>query len=414
MSYSYAKLRSHLLAATAVALAIGLGAAPSFAAPPGSGSENDALLASTGRLSFPRITTIKIPGNPLLSFDFGFVDPVLPIYYFADRSNGGVDLIDIGTNSFVTRITGFSGAPLNPDGSPNNAQSGPNSVQPTTPGEIWATNGDSTVKVVDLFQHKIIDSISVVLPGQTAAEDLRTDGLSWDPDDQIMMIQSGDAEPPFVTFVSTKPSDRRVLGHIIFTAATDIEASVYDRETGMFYLNIAEIGTDPNAGALSVINPRTLSEVKEYPFTGCNAAGIALAPGQKLLIGCSLNNYTPIVNARDGSVIASITQVGGADQVAYANGFFYDAARTNSAANGGASLSVIDAITNKFVVNVPSNVSAHVVSADPRTTHIFVPTAAISGDPDCGTSCIQVFAPKLDRGGHRSPFEPLLADMVGK
>nr|WP_321985564.1 hypothetical protein [uncultured Lichenicoccus sp.] len=312
-----------------------------------------------------------------MSFDFGFVDPLLPFY-------------------FVTRITGFSGAPLNPDGSPDNAHSGPNSVQPTTPGEIWATNGDSTVKVVDLLRHRIIDSISTVLPGQTALQDLRTDGLSWDPDDQVMVVQNGDAEPPFITFISTNPLNRHVLGHFIFTAATDIEASVYDRKTGLFYLNIAQIGTDPNAGAISVINPRTLTEVKEYPITGCNGAGIALAPGQKLLIGCSLNNYTPIVSAIDGSVLASIPQVGGADQVAYANGFFYDAARTNSAANGGASLSVIDARTNKFVVNIPSNVSAHVVSADPRTTDIFVPTAAIATDPDCSTSCIQVFAPRVD------------------
>ncbi len=392
----YDRRRFGLLAATAMALTIGLHVLPSYAASPSLAGDIDALLASTGRVSFPRLATVKIPGKPLVSFDFGFVDPVLPIYYVADRTNGGVDLIDTNTSTYVTRITGFSGAPLNPDGSPNNGQSGPNSVQPTTPGEIWATNGDSSVKVVDLFTHKIIDSISTVLPGQTALQDLRADGLSWDPDDQVMVVQNGDAEPPYITFISTNPSDRRVLGHFIFTAATDIEASVYDRETGMFYLNIAEIGTDPNAGALSVINPRTLTEVKEYPITGCNGAGIALAPGQKLLIGCSLNNYTPIVSARDGSVLASIPQVGGADQVAYANGFFYDAARTNSAANGGASLSVIDAITNKFVANIPSNVSAHVISADPRTTHVFVPTSAIPNDPECSASCVEVFAPKFN------------------
>ena len=414
MSYSYAALRNCLLAATAVASTIGMSGTPSYAGSPSLQSEIDALLASTGRVSFPRLAAVKIPGKPLVSFDFGFVDPVLPIYYFSDRTNGGVDLIDTNTNQFVTRITGFSGAPVNADGTPNNAQSGPNSVQPTTPGEIWATNGDSTVKVVDLLTHKIIDSISTVLPGQTALQDLRTDGLSWDPDDQVMVVQNGDAEPPFITFISTNPSDRRVLGHFVFTAATDIEASVYDRATGMFYLNIAQIGTDPNAGALSVINPRTLTEVKEYPIAGCNPAGIALAPGQKLLIGCSLNNYTPIVSARDGSIIASIPQVGGADQVAYANGFFYDAARTNSAANGGPSLSVIDAITNKFVANIPSNVSAHVVSADPRTTHIFVPTSAIANDPDCSTSCIQVFAPERDRGRQVGKIEPLIADAIGK
>ena len=409
-----ARHRLRLLAASVLGLGIGLAAGQGHAAPRNLGSEIDALLASTGRVSFPRLTTITIPGKPLASFDFGFVDPVLPIYYVADRTNGGVDLLDINTNSFITRIGGFSGAPLNADGTPNNDQSGPNSVQPTTPGEIWATNGDSSVKVVDLFTHRIVDSISTILPGQTAAQALRTDGLSWDPDDQVMMVQNGATEPPYVTFISTNPSDRRVLGQYIFTAATDIEASVYDHATGMFYLNIAQIGSDPNAGALSVLNPRTLTAVKEYPITGCNGAGLALAPGQKLLIGCSLHNYPPIVSARDGSILASIPQVGGADQVAYANGFFYDAARTNSAANGGASLSVIDAITNKFVVNIPSNVSAHVVSADPRTTHIFLPTAAIANDPQCSKSCVQVFAPTLQGGKPGGKLQDLIADALGQ
>ena len=414
MLRSYNWLRSCLLAATCLAFTTGLNAVTTSAAAQSATAASSQKAPLSERFNFPRVATVKIPGKPLVSFDFGFIDPVFPIYYFADRTNGGVDLIDIPTNSFITRITGFSGAPINPDGTPNNAQSGPNSVQPTTPGEIWATNGDSSVKVVNLLTHSIVDSISTVLPGQTAAQDLRSDGLSWDPVDQVMVVQNGDAEPPFITFISTNPTDRRVLGHFVFTAATDIEASVYDPETGMFYLNIAQIGTDPNAGALSVINPRTLTEVKEYPITGCNAAGIALAPGQKLLIGCSLNNYTAIVSARDGSVLASIPQVGGADQVAYANGLFYDAARTNSAANGGASISVIDAVTNAFIANVPSNVSAHVISADPRSTHVFVPTSAIAGDPECKASCIQVFAPSLTKPKLSKELDAVLAGLISK
>ncbi len=407
-------LRSCLSAATAITLVAGAVAGTTRADAQSLGAKTEALLLPGGRLSFPRVAAIAIPGKPLASFDFGFVDPVFPIYYVADRTNGGVDLIDILTNRFITRITGFAGAPLNPDGSPDNEQSGPNSVQPTTPGEIWATDGDSSVKVVDLFTHAVVASISTVLPGQTALQDLRADSLSWDPVDQVMMVQNGDAQPPFVTFISTNPTDRRVLGHIVFTAATDIEAAAYDPETGFFYLNIAQIGSDVNAGAISVINPRTLAEVTEYPITGCNAAGIALAPGQKLLIGCSLNNYTPIVNARDGSIIASIPQVGGADQVAYANGLFYDAARTNSAANGGPSLSVIDAVTNNFVANVPSNASAHVVSADPRTTHVFVPSAAIANDPDCSAGCVQVFAPTVKGDGLRQEITSLLTGLLGR
>lgn len=99
----------------------------------------------------------------------------------------------------------------------------------------------------------------------------------------------------------------------------------------------SNVGDDPNSGAVSVVDPRRMVEVARFPVTGCNGAGLALAPGQKLLVGCSLTNNSQIISARDGSLLAEIPQISGADEVWYNAGDsrFYLAGRSNPATAGG-------------------------------------------------------------------------------
>src|SRR5262249_7528626 len=40
------------------------------------------------------LTVIQVPGNPVTSADIAWVDPGTERYYFADRSNFGVEVID--------------------------------------------------------------------------------------------------------------------------------------------------------------------------------------------------------------------------------------------------------------------------------------------------------------------------------
>jgi len=61
---------------------------------------------------------IAIPGNPLVTSDIVWVDPGTKKFYFADRSNFGVDVIDAANNLFVGRISGFAG-PQTSRGDPN-------------------------------------------------------------------------------------------------------------------------------------------------------------------------------------------------------------------------------------------------------------------------------------------------------
>ncbi len=96
------------------------------------------------------LTAITITGSPLRSFDISWTNPDRAEYYFADRSNAGIDVIDTQTLKFVRTIGGFVGIKLNPmTGGVNNNISGPDGV--TSHGRwLYAGDGDSTLKVIDL------------------------------------------------------------------------------------------------------------------------------------------------------------------------------------------------------------------------------------------------------------------------
>ena len=79
--------------------ALALGAVPARA--------QTAPATQTG--GYERLTTIAIPGKPLLTNDLSFVDPVFRLYYLADRTNAGIDVVDTRTNRFLFRVTGTPG-----------------------------------------------------------------------------------------------------------------------------------------------------------------------------------------------------------------------------------------------------------------------------------------------------------------
>jgi hypothetical protein len=62
------------------------------------------------------LTAISIPGNPLRSFDISWSDPDRGQYFFSDRSNAGVDVIDTHRNMFQRTLGGFVGVVLNGSG----------------------------------------------------------------------------------------------------------------------------------------------------------------------------------------------------------------------------------------------------------------------------------------------------------
>src|SRR6266581_4646095 len=119
----------------------------------GGGDEGEAH--SVGTIAVPGLTG---PGNTA-SFDLGTVTNTSPgHYYFTDRNNAAVDVIDTATNTLIAQIKGtganaFSGC-RNAAGAPvdcasaNGRRSGPNGLDPITATKIYAPDVDA-VRVID-------------------------------------------------------------------------------------------------------------------------------------------------------------------------------------------------------------------------------------------------------------------------
>ena len=412
---NYSRRKSWLCGAAVSLMAVGLAAGTAHAADASLDARLDQLLNSNETTTFSRVATIKIPGKPVVAFDISFVDPTLPFYYLADRSNASLDVVDTRSNTVVSQIGGFVGVRSDPTtGKVSNDISGPDGVQVVGLGEVWVGDGDSSVKVVDVITQKVLATISTTLDGDTAAQDKRADEMAYDPRDKILVVANNAATPPYVTMISTQPDDRRVLGHVIYNDAAGVEQAVYDPANGLFYVNLTQVGTDVNNGAISIVDPRRMVEIGRFPITGCNGAGLALGPQQKLLVGCSLTNNSQIVSARDGTLLAEIPQISGSDEVWYnsGDGNFYLAGRSNPAAAGGPSLGVINAFTNKFVTNIPTDATAHSVAADRRTNNIFVPLGVGNTDPACVTGCIAVYKGQEHEGAVAAAIERFVSDLA--
>src|SRR5260370_28463114 len=73
------------------------------------------------------LTAVSIPGNPLRSFDISFVNPDRAEFYFADRSNSAIDIIDTETLKFKRFLGGFAGVAIK-NGTVHNHHSAPDGV----------------------------------------------------------------------------------------------------------------------------------------------------------------------------------------------------------------------------------------------------------------------------------------------
>jgi hypothetical protein len=338
-----------------------------------------ALSVATGTVagapanSTNKLAKIAIPGKPIRSFDIGWVDPAAGRYYLADRTNAAIDVVDTTTNSFVGQIGGFKGA----TGTGNT--SGPNGVVVTFSGrELWAGDGDSTVKVVDLNTGSVVASVST-------GGKKRADELAYDPNHNVMLVANDAEDPPFLTFISV--ASRSVVGKIEFPGADGLEQPTYDASSGLFYQAIPATKENPG-GEVAAIDPVKMSVTARYPLTRCAPHGLISGPpsSNQLLVGCSAAMHTVIIDKTNGATLADFTQLGSSDEVWFNPG----ENRYYLAENAPQALGVIDAQTLAFVENVQTGVGAHSVAADSTNNHIFVPIAA--PDPACPDSCIAVYA----------------------
>lgn len=197
------------------------------------------------------------------AFNISFVDDQSQVYYLADAGNASVDLIDTRTDMLIGQIGGFRGF----HGSRDTQGSGGMLMDDL--GQLWASDGDSAVKVLDLLSHTIIATLHT---GATK----RADEMAYDPQDQLLVVTNGSETVPFVTFIPVPK--RAIVGKLVFEGAGGgLEAPVFDAETHRFYLSVPANKRYPG-GAVAVVDPLTQQLVREYPLPACDPSGIALDP----------------------------------------------------------------------------------------------------------------------------------------
>jgi hypothetical protein len=380
----------------------------------------------------PRLTKVitvpNISSGSNFSFDLGVVDSATGKYYFTDRNNQAVDVIDVNSQQVVAQIKGgFAGCNTGPTcNGANNDKSGPDGIDLITGTNFIFVGDVNAVKVIDKNTNTVTKTINV---GGTSG--LRADEGCYDPDDKIYMISSPGESPPFATFIDA--TTQTIIATLLFTdpgtgaagpASAGLEACAYDHASNSFLVNNDGSTANPR-GEVDVIPasairagtpgaPITLtipvitagSGWKIFPLGICDPTGLVLGPGTDVAISCREGSpgdqlTVEILNRTNGAVM-TILKVGGGDQIAYdsaTNRYYLAASRwTASGKSSGPActaaspctpaLIIIDASTYAVVANLFSGNNAHSVAVDPTTHQAFLPyssAAAPAGCLDCSS-----------------------------
>ena len=170
-------------------------------------------------------------------------------------------------------------------------------------------------------------------------------------------------------------------------AIAGIGGSAFNPNSGRFLVtNSNSDAANLTIGSVDVINPNLGSPngpfiEKSFPMPNCMPTSIVQGPGNNFLVGCGDHDgeaFPPneyVIDGTTGTILATITQVGGVDEIWYNPGDnrYYLAARDMPT---GPVMGVIDAKTNQWLQNVTTNSNSHSIAVDSGNNHVFVPLQA--------------------------------------
>ena len=354
------------------------------------------------------VTAIRIPGDPLTSFDISWVNPNRAEYYLADRSNKGIDIIDTEHLKFKRTIGGFVGIVVN-NGVVDNNHSGPDGV--VSHGRwLYAGDGDSTLKVIDLDAPTAI-AIKQTIPtgGSTRVDEMAITG-----DGELLLAANNAEDPPFATLFAANGNAATSNVQKIIKITVDptiippgkglsLEQPAWDTKTQRFYTSIPTIANNPAgcvlggtpacSGGLLVTDPDNPIAVEGLfnpttgtgviPLPACGPNGATVGVDDNLLLGCTPANLpgsttTLVINAKTHNS-ASVNGITGSDEVFFNKGdnrYYLGASRAikpaGSTLGSGAVLGVVSG-SSVLIETIPSSSGSHSVAADSKRNLIFVP-----------------------------------------
>ena len=358
---------------------------------------------------FTPTRAITMP-NKIQSFDIGWVDTTLGAYFLADRTGAAVDVVDFATGHVTQLVDGFVG----PAGG-NNDLAGPNGVI-TIGRQVWAGDGDSTVKIIDVATGNPVGS--PISTGGTS----RADELCYDPADHLVLIANDADKPPFVSFIST--DNNQIVGKLVMDGtngtpkATDgIEQCQWNSRTGKFLLNIPEVngpGDNSKPGAVLVISPTQMKVERTFSIDHDKCAGpqgMAIGPNHQVLLGCNTPSgngkfSTVVIDDNATHIVATLNNESGADEVWFNPGDnHYFLARSSAA--GTQQLGIVDAVRLSEDASQTTNAvgagNAHSVAVDPGFNEAYVPIPSTATEGVCSSAggtdsqgCIAVYSTTND------------------
>ncbi len=366
-------------AALGLALAVGCGATPAMAGP------SYSLLTTIG---IPAAANNPNPGGAFNSFDISFFDPTTQLDYVADRSNSGVDVFSAATDTYVGRVSGFTGQQA------STSLSGADGVLVVSqPGEhfLFAGDGDSTLKAFNIATGNTPLSYSPVSTGGNH----RVDEMAYSPvTNQILAANNADVPTPFATLVNATTGAKS--GMIFIPGATGgIEQSAWNPATGHFWVSVPQFnGTGPG-GLAEIATDGTVTATFDFAsmgITSCSPAGLASGGSGNLMVGCANASQSVLFDPTTGKVVKTFSQISGTDELWYdptSMDYFISGANNP----GGPVFGIVSDATDTFLENVPTVPgNAHSIAVDPISGQVFVPLPGGSSNTICPGGCIGVYA----------------------
>lgn len=330
--------------------------------------------------TFKQVASITIPGTPINNYGVLAINQSTGLGYLADKDNAAVVVFDTKTDTFVSRISGFVGAA----GRKGDA-SGPNGlVVVNDDAQLWVSDGDSTIKVVDLKTHTIAETFPT-------GGKVRANGMAFDSNTRTVIVANSNDAPTFLSVISTEPGHKIMAKLPVPQSAENLERSAYHAPSGTFFTAIPVLVSDQTKGILAQTDPRT-GTLKLYQLERCHPHSLSIVSDTTIFLGCSSAhgpNRKPggdmaIFDIASGKIEDYREGLGGngGSTVDRKRGLYYHAA-TNGA------MIVVDTKTRALVQKVPTWNGSRSVALNLATNRIYLATTAKSGP--CG-SCVAVFA----------------------
>lgn len=285
------------------------------------------------------------------SVDVMLIDQAAHRLYIADRTDVGVDVLDISTprahylRTFVLK-SGPNGLALAPD-----------------LGKLFSGNKDSTVSVFDINSGKQLANLNTGGKG-------RADEMDYDPKDKkVYVANSSDG---FVTVIDAKTNT--IIKKIDKVSSGSLEQPRYDPADGMFYLSLS----DDNA--IVQFDPSKDEMTKRWDVgVPCGPQGLAINPQtNQALLGCNDKKKEQAVlwDIAAGKVISTFPQAGAGDVTLYdgkINRFLFAAANFTK---DGAPAPEVAVFTGSspvtFVATMATAVGSHAVAYDETNNVVYV------------------------------------------